>query len=313
MKPCFIGVDTSNYTTSIGIVDTDGNILANIKKLLPVADGECGLRQSDAVFAHIKNLPFVLEEANKVLLGREILAIGYSARPRNVDGSYMPCFLCGHDVALAIGVGRDVPIYSFSHQCGHVSAALTSADAWKLSNSRFVAFHVSGGTTEVLLCSADNDGFTAEIIGGTKDISAGQAIDRTGVMLGMSFPCGAELEKAASEFCGKICKPKISVKDGYCNLSGLQNLASKLYSECGDKAKTGAFVLDFVASTLLKMATDAREKYGELPIVFAGGVMSNMMIRKKLSTLSNIHFAEPALSTDNAVGIAILAKRKFQR
>lgn len=313
MNPCFVGVDTSNYTTSIGIVDVEGNILANIKKLLPVSEGECGLRQSDAVFAHIKNLPAILEEANAVLLGREICAIGYSAKPRNVDGSYMPCFLCGSDIALALGAGRGVPVYSFSHQCGHISAALTSADAWKLADTRFIAFHVSGGTTEVLLCTADSDGFHAEIIGGTKDLSAGQAIDRTGVMLGMGFPCGAELERVAYEFQGKLDKPKISVNDCFCNLSGLQNIALRLYNETGDKAKTSAFVLEFISSTLLKMANDAQNKYGKLPIVFAGGVMSNMIIRKKLLSLGDVYFAEPALSTDNAVGIAVLAKRKFQR
>ncbi len=312
MKPCFVGVDTSNYTTSIGIVDTEGTVLANIKKLLPVAEGECGLRQSDAVFAHIKNLPYVLEEAHKVLLGRDILAIGYSSRPRNVDGSYMPCFLCGSDIALALGVGKDIPKFAFSHQCGHISAALTSANVWDVAGARFIAFHVSGGTTEVLLCSSDNSGFSAEIIGGTRDLNAGQAIDRVGVMLGMRFPCGVELERVSDAFCGKLSKPKISVSDGYCNLSGLENLAAKLYKESNDKAKTSAFVLEFIASTLLKMATDAREKYGQLPIIFGGGVMSNMRIRQKLSSLSDVYFAEPALSTDNAVGIAVLTKRKFE-
>lgn len=313
MSGCFVGVDTSNYTTSIGIVDTDGNIIANIKKLLPVSSGECGLRQSDAVFAHIKNFPEVLENAHEGLLGREVLAIGYSSRPRNVEGSYMPCFLCGSNIALALGAGKDIPKYTFSHQCGHVSAALTSANKWDIANSSFIAFHVSGGTTEVLLCKADVNGFTAELVGGTRDLNAGQAIDRAGVMMGMQFPCGSELERTANEYTGKICKQKISVADGYCNLSGLENLSAKVFKESNDKAKTSAFVLEFVARTLFEMAKGTREKCGDLPIVFAGGVMSNMRIRKLLTTLGNVYFAEPALSTDNAVGIAMLTKRKFEK
>lgn len=313
MRGCFVGVDTSNYTTSIGIVDEDGKILANIKKLLPVSDGECGLRQSDAVFAHIKNLPEVLAAANEVLSGREILAIGYSSRPRNIEGSYMPCFLCGSDIALAISVGRDVPTFAFSHQCGHVSAALTSADAWEIAKEPFIAFHVSGGTTEVLLCRADSDGFMSEIIGSTRDLNAGQAIDRAGVMMGMPFPCGAELEKCANEYSGKIENTKVSVKDGYCNLSGLENLSAKVFRDSADKAKTSAYVLNFIARTILKMAEQAREKYGDLPIVFGGGVMSNMRIRKTLMPLGNVYYAAPALSSDNAVGTAMLAKRKFMR
>lgn len=310
MRKCFVGIDTSNYTTSIGIVDADGAVLANCKKLLPVADGGCGLRQSDAVFAHIKNFPEVIALAEPVLHDAEIVAIGYSAKPRNVEGSYMPCFLCGKDIALAMAAGREIPVYAFSHQCGHIAAALTSANVWQMADAPFVAFHVSGGTTEVLLCKRGADGFFTEIIGGTNDLNAGQAIDRAGVMMEMHFPCGAELERTADTFVGKVQKPKISVKDGYCNLSGLQNLSAKLYAESGDKAKTSAFVLAFIGDTLLKMATDAREKYGAMPIVFGGGVMSNRTLRAKLSILGDVHFAEPALSADNAVGVAELARRK---
>lgn len=311
MRKCFVGIDTSNYTTSVGIVAEDGEILANIKKLLPVADGECGLRQSDAVFAHIKNLPEVLASADTVLTEHEVLAVGYSAKPRNVDGSYMPCFLCGEDIALAFKAGRGIPAYAFSHQCGHISAALTSAEAWSIATEPFVAFHVSGGTTEVLLCNRDASGFTTGIIGGTRDLNAGQAIDRAGVMMGMSFPCGAELERVASTYTGKLSKPKISVADGYCNLSGLQNLSAKMYAESNDKAKTSAYVLHFVGHTLKRMAEDVRNKHGDLPIVFGGGVMSNQKLREMLLPLGNVYFAEPALSADNAVGIAELTRRKF--
>ncbi len=311
MSVCFVGIDTSNYTTSLGIVDGDGNVLANIKKPLPVASGECGLRQSDAVFAHIKNLPQVLQEADKVLYGKEVAAIGYSATPRKVEGSYMPCFLCGEDAALAFACGREIEKYRFSHQCGHISAALKSADKWDIANDEFIAFHVSGGTTEVLLCKALDGGFDAKIIGGTKDISAGQAVDRAGVMMGMGFPCGAELEREAQKYTSKVKGIKVSVSDGYCNLSGLQNLSAKLYKETNDKAQTSAFVLEFICRTLYKLAEDAREKYGEMPIVFGGGVMSNGIIKKELSALTNVCFAEPSLSSDNAVGIAELARRKY--
>ena len=311
MSRCFVGIDTSNYTTSVGIVDMDGKVVANVKKLLPVAAGECGLRQSDAVFAHIKNLPEVLEIADTALEGHTVLAVGYSAKPRNIEGSYMPCFLCGQDAALAFRLGRGIPAYAFSHQCGHVAAALTSSDAWKIADKPFVAFHVSGGTTEVLLCNKTDMGFSTEIIGGTRDLSAGQAIDRAGVMMGMQFPCGAELERAATAFAGRLSKPKISVQNGYCNLSGLQNLSEKLYAEGKDTAKTAAYVLQFVGATLLQMARDTRAQYGDMPILFGGGVMSNQRIRGMLEPLGGVYFAEPALSADNAVGTAELARRAY--
>ena len=309
---CFVGFDTSNYTTSVGIVDGEGNVLANLKKLLPVKVGECGLRQSDAVFAHIKNLPEVLAAANDLLLGKDVAAVGYSAAPRNVEGSYMPCFLCGADTALAFTAGRGIPSFAFSHQCGHLSAALTSADAWRIAEAPFLAFHVSGGTTEVLYVRRGARGFDTEIIGGTRDISAGQAIDRAGVLMGLAFPCGPALEKAA-DFSKKQSRAKISVSGAYCNLSGLQNLSEKLFRESGDVAKVSAFVLDFLARTLFAMAKNAREARGDLPILFAGGVMSNAYIKNRLQTLGNVYFAEPALSADNAVGIAELARRAYQK
>ena len=313
MSEYFVGIDTSNYTTSFGIVDQSGNVIANIKKLLFVAEGECGLRQSDAVFAHIKNLPEVLAKANEALAKREVRAVGYSSKPRNVDGSYMPCFLCGVDTALAFCTGRECESFEFSHQCGHVSAALTSAGAWDIADKPFIAFHVSGGTTEVLLCKRSENGFDAEIIGGTRDISAGQAIDRAGVMMGMTFPCGAQLEREASAFVGKVQKTKISVNGAFCNLSGLQNLSAKVYKETNDKAYTSAYLLDFIGRTLYEMALGAREEYGEYPIVFGGGVMSNKRICSMLEKLGDVYFAEPALSSDNAVGIAELARQQYYK
>ena len=312
MNGCFVGVDTSNYTTSVGIVGENGGVLANIKRLLPVADGQCGLRQSDAVFAHVKNLPAVLVEASAFLEEKTLLGIGYSARPRNVDGSYMPCFLCGEAAANALAAGRGTSPIAFSHQCGHIAAALTSAGAWSIAVKPFIAFHVSGGTTEVLLCRQSSDGFAAEIVGGTRDLNAGQTIDRAGVLMGMRFPCGVELEQEAARYRGKLPKPKISVRGAYCNLSGLQNLAEACFRESGDTAKTSALVLDFIGRTLFAMAQGAREKCGALPILFAGGVMSNRKIRSMLSPLGETYFAEAALSADNAVGIAELTRRKMQ-
>lgn len=307
---CYVGVDTSNYTTSVGIVDADGGIIANVKRLLPVADGACGLRQSDAVFAHVKNLPLVFREAASQLEDAEILGIGYSARPRNAEGSYMPCFLCGAAAAEAFAAGHGLSPIAFSHQCGHVSAALTSAGVWEIADAPFLAFHVSGGTTEVLLCQKSEDGFLCEIVGGTRDLNAGQTIDRAGVMMGMQFPCGAALETTAATYTGRIEKPRISVGGATCNLSGLQNIAEKCYRESGDAAKTSALVLDFVGRTLLAMAKGARAAHGDLPILFAGGVMSNKRIGAMLASLGNVYFAEPQLSSDNAVGIAELTRRK---
>ncbi len=314
-KGLFLGIDTSNYTTSIALSTYEGEIVANIKRLLDVKEGERGLRQSDAVFSHTKNLPQLSEILSDALadhVDKKILAVGYSAYPRDNEGSYMPCFLVGRSAASMVSAVCGCPSYAFSHQSGHIRAAVYGACAeWLCDKGGFIAFHVSGGTTEVLLVSCKNGRYSIERIGGTLDINAGQAIDRTGVLMGLKFPCGAEMDRLSSACSIKKQKTRISVKGTECSLSGLENLAKKVFCENGDMALTSAYVFDFVAETLSAMSKAARERYGELPILYAGGVMSNSRIKRELSALSETYFAAPEYSSDNAVGVALLAREKF--
>ena len=309
MKSCYVGFDTSNYTTSASVCTEDGEIIANLKIPLPVKDGQRGLRQSDAVFAHIKNLPELCASLQSELRGYTVCAVGVSSRPRDAEGSYMPCFLAGRSAAAAFAAAADAPIYEFSHQNGHVMAALYSSGAMdELLKKPFFAFHVSGGTTEVLRVTPNGTDISCELIGQTEDINAGQAIDRVGVSMGLTFPCGRELEALAQSYSGKIYKHPITVRDGNCSLSGVENIAVKLYSQTEDKPMVAAFVFDFIEKTLTKMTEAAMEKYGEAPVLYAGGVMSNRIMRSGLSKKFDAHFAEPAFSADNAAGIALLCK-----
>lgn len=307
--PCVLGIDTSNYTTSIALLSCDGELLANIKRPLPVAQGERGLRQSDALFAHIKNIPSAMDELRVHLCDRRIVAVGVSSRPRNLDGSYMPCFLAGVSVAESVSTTLGVPLYSFSHQCGHMMAAILSAERFDLLDAPFCAFHVSGGTTDMLSVSYRDGGFLAERVGGTKDLNAGQVIDRIGVALGLPFPCGPALESLAEKNDKKIPRKKVAADGLFVNLSGLENMAITLYRETADAPLVAAFVLDYIGNALLYMAEGYRDRYGEAPFLFAGGVMSNRQIKAKLGARLCASFATPALSADNAVGIAALAAR----
>ncbi len=306
-----LGIDTSNYTTSVALMYDDGELIANIKRPLPVREGERGLRQSEAVFSHIKNMPSAMEEAREYLCGRTPVAVGVSERPRNVEGSYMPCFLSGVAVAEGISSSLGVPLYRFSHQCGHVMASLYSSGSEELMHDRFAAFHVSGGTTELLLVRESALGFDAELVGGTKDLNAGQIIDRIGVFLGMPFPAGPHLERAALEYKGKIPSKKVSVEGTYANLSGLENMARKIYGESHDASMTAAFVFEYLGNSIEKMCDGLISTCGDIPFVFAGGVMCNSIIKNKLSKKFNAKFAEPMMSADNAVGIAELARLQY--
>lgn len=310
----FLGIDTSNYTISVALCDKDGRVILNLKRLLPVKEGERGLRQSDALFAHTKNLPEIMGKLGEFLKneaeGSRIVALGVSSTPRSVEGSYMPCFLSGVAAAESISAVLGCEKYSFSHQDGHIMAALYSSGKIELLDKKepFAAFHVSGGTTELLIVTPNDDGMKIDLIGGTQDMNAGQAIDRTGVMMGLKFPCGREMEELCGDIPYKKCK--VSVNGLECNLSGLENLAAKKYRESEDKSTTSAFCFDFIADTLYKLTENLREQYGNIPVIFAGGVMSNKRIAKRLSALGNVFFSQPEFSADNAAGISLLTRRK---
>lgn len=310
MNTCFLGIDTSNYTTSLAVVE-EGALLFQRKTLLPVKAGECGLRQSDALFAHTKNLPSMFEEIKPLLAGKRIAAVGVSEKPRNAEGSYMPCFLSGVAVAEGISAVLGVPLYRFSHQCGHLRAALFSAGRSDLVREPFGAFHVSGGTTEMLSVSPHECGFVTQIVGGTRDLNAGQLIDRIGVALGLAFPAGPALESLASEYKEKPPRKPIKTEDGFVHLSGVENQARDMLAATGNKAMVAAFVLDHIARLLVAMSLDFRKKQ-DLPLVYAGGVMSNKYIRAYVEEkIPHAYFAEPAFSADNAVGIAVLTSEAY--
>lgn len=306
-----LGIDTSNYTTSAALLYEDGELIANIKRPLAVAAGERGLRQSAAVFSHVKNFPSLMGEVSDALNGRTPSAIGVSEKPRNIDGSYMPCFLTGVAVAESIAASVGAPLYKFSHQCGHIMAAMYSSGSESLMQGQFAAFHVSGGTTELLLVNKDERGFKTNLVGGTKDLNAGQVIDRIGVFLGMPFPAGPHMEKCALEYKGKISSKKVSVDRTYSNLSGLENMAKKIYDESADKSKTAAFVFEYIGNSIKQMCMNLIDEYGQMPFVFAGGVMCNSIIKDKLSKSFDAYFADPSMSADNAVGIAELTRLIF--
>lgn len=301
MDELFLGIDTSNYTTSAALVQ-NGKVIANVKRPVKVKEGERGVRQSDAVFSHVQNLPEVMEAIGK----RTLTAVGVSARPRDVQGSYMPCFLAGQAVATALASTAGLPLYTFSHQRGHLMAALYGADAAELYGGELLAFHVSGGTTELLHVKGES----IELVGGTLDLNAGQVIDRIGVKLGMKFPCGASLEAISLPFSETDCWSH--VKDMHCNLSGLENKALAMMAAGRTHAEIAAYTLKSIARTLDKMTEQAIERFGKLPILYAGGVMSNKLIREVLEKKHHGRFAPPELSADNAAGIALLAERAYR-
>ena len=301
-----LGLDTSNYTCSAAYFDTHTGELRQAKQLLPVKSGVKGIRQSDAVFHHTVLLPQMVEALG---ITDGVCAVGVSDRPSCREGSYMPCFCVGLGTARIIAQISGIPYFATTHQTGHILAALYSADRLDLirERKRFIAFHVSGGTTDMLLCSPGEENILDIVrIGGSSDLKAGQAIDRCGVMLGLDFPCGKELEALAVQ-CSERMTVKPVIKGMECSLSGIENKCQKLFKEGADRTYIAAFCLRSVEAAVAEMTAAALEEYGSLPVIYAGGVMSDRLIADSLSERFDAYFAAPEYSCDNAAGTAIFA------
>ena len=300
-----LGLDTSNYTTSIAAFD--GREGTNVSRLLDVKPGELGLRQSDALFSHVKRLPELAEQLFAQIGRQEIAAIGVSNRPRAVEGSYMPCFLAGESQASVLASTLGVPLFRVSHQQGHIAAALWSAGRMELMDRPHLAWHLSGGTTELLLVEPEGKNVRATRLGGTTDISAGQIIDRTGKTLGLQFPAGKALDALAQGAAGKQ-QFRVKTVGTEFSFSGLENKMQAFYRESGSTEETAAYVLRSVCGAVVRATEAALEAYPGLPVVFSGGVASNSQLRDACRKFHPV-FAEPRYSTDNAMGVAVLAWR----
>ena len=304
-----LALDTSNYTTSVAVFD--GQEGENEGRLLEVRPGELGLRQSDALFQHVKRLPELFGRLEERGMLRDIRAVGASTRPRAVEGSYMPCFLAGTSQGEALSHTLGVPFYAFSHQQGHLAAAAWSAGRIELLDAPFLAWHLSGGTTELLRVEPDGVAVKAEIIGGTSDISAGQLIDRTGVLLGLQFPAGKALDGLYEQGSGKD-KFKVKLNGLTFSLSGMENKVKGMLEQGEAQAEVARFTLNTVSDVVVRATKEAQKIYPGLPVLCSGGVASNSQLREAMERRCGALFAQPRYSTDNAMGTAILTYRALE-
>lgn len=312
----YLGFDTSNYTTSVALYDSDRNRMYSARKLLEVKAGALGLRQSDALFGHTVQLSDLVKSLTPPLKDHSISAVAASVRPREADGSYMPCFLAGKSHAETVATLLGVPFYAFSHQQGHIAAGAWSAEKSVLLQNEFIALHVSGGTTEILhVIPSDKEILSASRIGGSTDLAAGQLVDRCGQMLGLSFPAGPELELLAFGHTAELSFVPRSI-DLEFSLSGLENkiksmrtIGQNVSTEAGKEnaSNIAYFVIKSIMEVLSIALERAIKRYPGLPILCVGGVMSNSMIQDVLHNRFGAVFSLPEYSSDNAAGIAYLA------
>ena len=329
-----LGIDTSNYTTSVALVDDDGKILKDCRQVLPVKKGHRGLRQSEALFEHVRNLPELMHTViGDQPIKNALKAIGVSVAPRPIRDSYMPVFRAGTGIAEILSDAIQVPCYRLSHQEGHIRAAMCETEIfswqhqldanWQRQPEPMLAVHFSGGTSEILYVKRKKKGFQCKIVGRSLDLHAGQLVDRIGVMLGMDFPAGQALERLANPSQTTPLKLATQVVDGDFHFSGMENAAKQSLQKGEEPANLAYALFEAVGRTLGRAIIALLEKTEVSAVLFSGGVMANEIVkeeaRKRIFAFCRSHrrpvslcFAKPQYATDNAIGCALLAKEAFE-
>lgn len=341
MNDMVLGIDTSNYTTSAALTDEKRQVIRDERMLLRVKQGERGLRQSNALFQHHENLPVLLQPLLCEFRGC-IRAISISSRPRPEEGSYMPVFLAGFQAGQMLADALGVPLMEFSHQEGHIaSGAFQSGLSVK---QPFLAWHLSGGTCELLFVSESGQ---MRRIGGSLDISFGQLIDRMGVAMGLRFPCGRQLDQMAlsaaaalkstkaaqseaSLLDGRSVKP-IAIKDLHFNISGIETQALRLLErEEISREMLTLQIFREIAACVGRVTVEAAQATGARQVLFTGGVVASGFLQAHLpqvcegarrqgpsgrkkerlslekEPLPKLCFGRPEYCSDNAVGVSFL-------
>lgn len=303
-----LGIDTSNYMTSVAVVSCEQQLLFDQRLLMTVKRGERGLQQSAAVFQHLKNLPTILEQAFRHRW--RLQGISYSSQPRPIKGSYMPVFQVGTGYAKTLASALDLPLISTSHQEGHLFAGLWSSDF--SPTSPFLTVHLSGGTTDLLRVQPGNESYQIACLGGSQDLHAGQFVDRIGVKLGLKFPAGPALESLAKK--SQIIDLMIpaAVKGYEISFSGPCSAAERHIDSGAQPAEVAFAVFRSIANALEKVLRQAIEETGIKDILLIGGVAANSLIKERLRRRlsppaigARLYFAQAPYSGDNAVGVAL--------
>ena len=304
-----LGIETSCDETAASIVEDGVKILSNVVSSSINLHAKTGgiipeIAAREQTKAMVPVLTAVFSETKIGKEGIDAIAVTYGP---GLNGS----LLVGVESAKALSYVWNKPLIPVNHLVGHVySSFLENKEPPKFPNLVLI---VSGGHTELVLMK--NHG-RFEWIGGTRDDAAGEAFDKTARVLGLTYPGGPAIQKAAiggnnSRY--KLPRPMSKSSDFDFSFSGLK---TAVFNTVGDKELTKKEITDLAASiqeaivdSLLNKTLRAAKKHDVKEIILAGGVAANKRLREKISTSfeGKIHASDPKLSVDNAAMIASAA------
>ena len=307
-----LGLESSCDETGVAIYDSERGLLADALYSQIALHAEFGgvvpeLASRDHVRKLLPLVRQVLDGAN--LRGSDIDAVAYTAGP-GLAGALMVGACAGRAMAYAWGV----PALAVHHMEGHLLAPMLEDTAPEFP---FIALLVSGGHTQ--LVRVDGIG-NYRLLGESLDDAAGEAFDKAAKMLGLPYPGGPQLAKAAAQ--GDVSRftfprPMVNRPGLDFSFSGLKTYTLNTVAECradgqlsdGDRNDIAAAFQEAVVDTLTIKCLRALKQEGLKRLVIAGGVSANTALRERLegrlATIgAAVYYPRPAYCTDNGAMIA---------
>jgi len=296
-----LGIESSCDETAAAVVENGRHILSNIvSSQIDIHARFGGVVPEVASRQHILSIIPVIDEAIKTARAdwSDIEAIAATHGP-GLAGS----LLVGANTAKAISYARKLPLVGVNHLEAHIYANWLSS---REPEFPLLCLIVSGGHTALILMKNHGD-YT--LIGKTRDDAAGEAFDKAARILGLSYPGGPAIDKAAKGAKADIKLPRAWLKGtADFSFSGLKTALLRL-SEAGLINNIESAAASFQASVvdvLVKKTTNAAVKYGVKQILLSGGVAANSLLRKQMTSASPVPvlIPPPGLCTDNAAMVA---------
>ncbi|MCD4828965.1 MAG: tRNA (adenosine(37)-N6)-threonylcarbamoyltransferase complex transferase subunit TsaD [Candidatus Cloacimonetes bacterium] len=312
-----LGVETSCDDTSVALVDSDYQVLANVTSTQPEHARFGGVVPELASRLHLRNLmPLVRAVYTQSgLTPDDVDAVAVSVNP-GLIGS----LLVGVSFAKSYAWARELPLVAVNHMAGHVAAIRLEHAA---PQPPFLALVVSGGHTQLIRFNTESD-YT--VVGQTRDDAAGEAFDKTAKLLGLGYPGGPAIDRIAKQGDAKaFAFPRGLNRRGEYDFSysGLKTSVMKFVQEKGqdfvraNTADIAASVQEAIIDPLVRKTTGYARANGIGRLIMAGGVSANSRLRQAMQEAASkmgaeLSFPSTRYCTDNAAMIAAAAVDKVQ-